>query len=553
MTTVGQFSRSELKKSNTLLSPIKVTVESAFYGNNVREIPDLTTAYNLAKEAKNTIVTDLPVAHTKELGLPDDAKVLVSNDGKIFGRTAKARRIIGEPGVDENYYAGILREAIFNGQDKTFYKGTTIVGLSEDFSVKAHLCLAEGYENNFYSWMLNFQVLTEEVNKEYEKSAPLAENDLYLYANPDWRHPDFPDGLALFDPKHNVAAILGLRYFGELKKATLTLAWATAHRNNFVACHGGMKQYDLGDKKFTMAAFGLSGSGKSTITLAKHQDVDIPVKVLHDDAFVINKNSGSTTALEPSYFDKTQDYPMDSDAVKYFLTVQNVGVTLDHNNQKVLVTEDIRNGNGRTVKSRYLTENRVDFLPEKIDAIFWIMKDDSLPPLVKISDPDLATLFGVTLATKRSTAENVSGNLDQLVMEPFANPFRSYPLGEDYSAFKDLFNQGVACYILNTGFFNGRKVTPKDTLGAIDAIIKNTAEFKDFGPVKRLSYLPLENHPVDFHDVGYLNKIKERLVARLSFINEKKQDSNGYHALPKEANELMESLILDLAQKISEE
>lgn len=29
-------------------------------------------------------------------------------------------------------------------------------------------------------------------------------------------------------PEANVAAILGLRYFGELKKATLTLAWATA-------------------------------------------------------------------------------------------------------------------------------------------------------------------------------------------------------------------------------------------------------------------------------------------------------------------------------------
>jgi len=87
-----------------------------------------------------------------------------------------------------------------------------------------------------------------------------------LYADPDWSHPDFPYGLSLFDPEHNVAAVLGLNYFGELKKATLTLAWATAHRNGFVACHGGMKQYQLPNRTFTMAAFGLSGSGKSTIT-----------------------------------------------------------------------------------------------------------------------------------------------------------------------------------------------------------------------------------------------------------------------------------------------
>ncbi len=59
------------------------------------------------------------------------------------------------------------------------------------------------------------------------------------------------------------------------------------------------------------------------------------------------------------------------------------------------------------------------------------MKDDTLPPVVKLEDPDLAAAFGVTLATKRSTAENVIGDVDRdhLVIEPFANPFRSYPLG----------------------------------------------------------------------------------------------------------------------------
>ena len=44
----------------------------------------------------------------------------------------------------------------------------------------------------------------------------------------------------------------------------------------------------------------------------------------------------------------------------FFVTVQNCGVTLDDNGLKKLVTEDIRNGNGRTVKSRFATPNRVD-------------------------------------------------------------------------------------------------------------------------------------------------------------------------------------------------
>ncbi|KLD60751.1 hypothetical protein WP50_07730, partial [Lactiplantibacillus plantarum] len=62
------------------------------------------------------------------------------------------------------------------------------------------------------------------------------------------------------------------------------------------------------------------------------------------------------------------------------------------------------------------------------------MKDDSLPPVIKVDDPVLAATFGATLATKRSSAENIIGNVDRnaLVIEPFANPFRVYPLSEDY-------------------------------------------------------------------------------------------------------------------------
>lgn len=56
--------------------------------------------------------------------------------------------------------------------------------------------------------------------------------------------------------------------------------------------------------------FGLSGSGKSTLTHAKHEG-KYAVEVLHDDAFIISLENGSSIALEPAYFDKTQDYPSD--------------------------------------------------------------------------------------------------------------------------------------------------------------------------------------------------------------------------------------------------
>jgi len=85
---------------------------------------------------------------------------------------------------------------------------------------------------------------------------------------------------------------------------------------------------------------------------------------------VISTEDGSSVALEPSYFDKTQDYPLTSSANKYLITVQNCGATLDENGKCVLVTEDIRNGNGRAIKSKLWADNRVDKIDEPVDCYY---------------------------------------------------------------------------------------------------------------------------------------------------------------------------------------
>lgn len=62
-------------------------------------------------------------------------------------------------------------------------------------------------------------------------------------------------GLAYFDSDHNTAIILGMNYFGELKKATLTLAWGIAHRLGYVACHDGQNKFTLSNEKNTCRPF----------------------------------------------------------------------------------------------------------------------------------------------------------------------------------------------------------------------------------------------------------------------------------------------------------
>lgn len=259
MSTIGNYAETDIRKANPIFSQIRTTIESAFYGNNMVAVNDLTTAYELTKAAPETTVTDLPIIHTDELGLPADAVMLVNNHGGVVGRTAAARRRIGDADVDQAKFAGILRDAIFAGTQQQFYKTSVVVGLDEDFMVEAHLAVPEGYENNLLSYMLNFQTLNQTYQARYQQSKPYQEGDIFIYADPNFHHPDFPDGLALFDAQHNVAAILGMRYFGELKKSTLTLAWATAHRHGYVACHGGEKAFHFNDRPDQVfAMFGLS-------------------------------------------------------------------------------------------------------------------------------------------------------------------------------------------------------------------------------------------------------------------------------------------------------
>lgn len=550
MATKSNFKWDEIGSNNPIFSQLRTTIETPFYGNNVVKINSLREAYKLAAASPGTIVTDMPVYKPEAIGLDSDAKVLLFNDGAVRGRAAAARRILGEPGVDEGEYALKVSEAIYQTRFKKMYHAQVYVGLDEDFMVRANLLIPEGQENIMYSWMLNFQYLTDEYFNMYQRSTTLQnEGDIYVFSDPTWSHPDHPMGLTCFDPKHNCAAILGMRYFGEHKKGTLTLAWAIANRNGYASCHGGQKRYNLADgTKFVAGVFGLSGSGKSTITHARHND-KYDITVLHDDAFVISTENGSSVALEPAYFDKTQDYPLNSEDNKFLVTVQNNGATIDDQGNVVLLTEDIRNGNGRAVKSKLWSPNRVDKFDEPVNAIFWLMKDPTLPPIVKLRGAELASVMGATLATKRTSAERLAPGVDPnaLVVEPYANPFRTYPLADDYNKFKALFaERNVDCYILNTGHFMDKKVTPAVTLAALEAVVEGKATFKPWGKFTDIEIMEIDGFIPNLEDKEYAHQLQERMKDRIRYIESCETAKGGFDKLPEEALEALKKVVAEL-------
>lgn len=562
MATKANYKLEEIGAGKVGFSKTRSIIEAAFYGNNVVKVNTLKEAYNLAKSTPGAIVTDMPVYRGEEFGLESDAKVLLFNDGAVTGRYAAARRIKGYPGVDEGKLDKVVMDAVYKTRFKKLYHAQVFVGLDPEFMVKAHLLIPEGEEMLMYNWMLNFQYMSDEYVKMYKESKPVGdgkEADIYIFSDPQWAPVPAPDvdysclsdpqTLCYFDTNENCAAILGMKYFGEHKKGTLTMAWAIANRNGYASCHGGQKEYSLPDgRKYVASVFGLSGSGKSTLTHAKHNNKygDNAITVLHDDAFIINSDTCASVALEPTYFDKTADYPTGCPDNQYLLTAQNCSATMDEDGKIQLVTEDIRNGNGRAIKSKLWSPNRVDRINEPVNSIIWIMKDPTIPPVVKLKGSALASVMGATLATKTSTAERVAAgtDLNALRIVPYANPFRTYPLVNDYDKFKKLVEEkNVDCYIVNTGDFMGKKVQPKDTLGILEAIVEGKAEFKKWGNFDDIEIMEWEGFVPNLDDAEYKNALKGAMQNRVDAVKGFAENNSGYDKLPDEALAAVQKLV----------
>ena len=530
-------------------SPWRATIESSFFANSVRKTT-MEELYRLALIQPEVMTTSHPFYKPSQFGLPKDAKVLVSNDGGIVGRTARARRLVREMGKDKDKdkYLSILSEVTYQLNKKECLWLEAIIGLHKDFMVKAHLLSPSTDAKNMLDWGCNFAPWMKPWTDQYKKSKKLDEPDILVLADPEWSHPEFPNGLVIVDEEENCTAILGLRYFGERKKGTLTLAWTIGVRQNMVACHGGIKT--IGNHP-PLAVFGLSGSGKSSITnssdhagtLKKNEKVTI----IHDDAFLIALDENTTVALETSLFDKTDSVEFRDPIIKYFYSAQNVAVMDIGNGKREIVGQDIRNDNGRCIKSRDMFHIANSCSRPK--QLIWLQKDQSLPPVMKVADNGLAVAMGASLATLRAKGvENVpKEELTKLVIEPFANPFRVHPLEEDCRQFLKLFKLGTECFIMNTGHYgmpNEEVDIPKElSLAIVTQLVRNKIEWREW---KFFPGLLLPANGVDLFGSDYDKKYKPtRNREYLQFLRNRMQDRITFLSNKRDLDQDMDSAFID--------
>lgn len=451
------------------MSPIRAIAETLMNNHNVRTIT-IKEAYEMARKQPGVSETDLPVypEFLKLHGMSPDTKVLNDCHGNIVGRTAKARRFYHRLNASQkNKLEGDFREAVWQMQHYPLIKAEAILGMDKDLMIKATFVTTESDVVNVYNWLLNFAPYAQ-LQEQYEASPKLPIQDVILIAFNEWTCDDpFYNNvgapqLALVDEKHNVIVNLGMRYFGERKKGTLTLAWTSGIRIGMAACHGGIKEIDFSTckdaelhklGKRSIAFYGLSGTGKSSHTNNHDNAGTLPEGfskvVLHDDAFQIDLENKLCRVWEPTLFDKTDSRPVGHPDWKYALALMN-HMVIDIDGKRIPVGQDIRNSNGRALLDRALLGNYVNrcAFPK---ALVWLMKDSVLPPVIKLGNHHLSVAMGAALMTQRNRAENVTEDeLNKLVFEPFANPFRVYELYRDVEAFLKVVDTGADVYCFNS-------------------------------------------------------------------------------------------------------
>lgn len=530
------------------MSPIRAIAETLMNNQLVRKV-NISEAYEMAKKQPGVTETDLPMypEFIKLHNLPQDAMVLDDCHGNILGRTAKARRFYHRlDSSQKNKLEGDFREAVWQMQHYPLIKGEAVLGMDPDLMIKATFITTETDASNMFNWLVNFTPL-DSIKEAYETSPKLPIQDIIIIAFNEWTCDDpFYNNvgapqLALVDEKHNVMVNLGMRYFGERKKGTLTMAWTSGIRIGMAACHGGIKEIDFSNcddsnyhkfGKRSIAFYGLSGTGKSSHTNSHDNAGTLPKGfskvVLHDDAFQIDLKNKVCRAWEPTLFDKTDSRAIDHPDWKYCLALMNHAV-LNLDGKRIPVGLDLRNPNGRALLDRSLLGNYVNrcAFPK---ALCWLMKDSVLPPILKFQDKHLAVAMGAALMTQRNRAENVTEEeLKKLVFEPFANPFRVYELYRDVEAFLDVVDNGAECYCFNSrGYWKESdaelEAIPLETsLTLQTAILTDQIEWEDWDLLPNAmiptrasidKILPGYYDRYNPHNRGNIDKYKELLKDR---------------------------------------
>ena len=286
--------------------------------------------------------------------------------------------------------------------------------------------------------------------------------------------PEWPERLIFCDVNEGYTYILGSDYPGEAKKSMLRQAMFWMKRRGGLGLHAGSKilrvlgpDGKLRDVGFLL--FGLSGTGKTTLTLHDHGLQEPERAIIKQDDVVLLTHDGRAFGTEDGFYIKTEGLEPTQTvlwgaATHPTATYENIKVD-DAGHVDFLDTSITSNGRG-VVLRRFIrgTGDGID-LPKANKIVFITRRNDVVPVCARLTAEQAAAYFMLGESIETSAGDPTKAG--QAKREVGTNPFIVGPESEEGNRVLEILraNPDMQAYILNTGSvgagdgFPGEKVT----------------------------------------------------------------------------------------------
>lgn len=422
------------------------------------------------------IIKDLSKEELRKLAEKDEVTTEFGSAAyvtHIRNRSAKFTEIIeNEPNEAQK---ALIKQGLEYISKKRMIMVERTMCQSDEVRLLCRYYVTKDYARNAYMW---HQMLFEPISQ--------SEPDITVVSIPEW-----PERKVLVLPKERITFVFGSDYTGEIKKAFLRLAMYLAKQRGWLGLHAGSKIIRVKDKTQKLVnkgilLFGLSGTGKTTLTCHHHYLEGDERVIIRQDDVVFLKPDGSAIGTENNFYMKTEGLSPKSDPLLYKAVtspnaiLENVFVEEDG---KVDFQNYFLTSNGRAVVMR----REMDYTDDEIDLpfahilIFIYRRNDIIPPVVKLTAEQGAAFFMLGESVETSAGDPSQAGKSKRVVG--TNPFIIGPEEEEGNRFLEILKQHpeMEVYVMNTGRVggeNGEKITVRHSVEIIKQIAQGTIKWK---------------------------------------------------------------------------
>jgi len=379
-------------------------------------------------------------------------------------------------------FTEVVMDELNQEDSELFHKVMEYLKDKEVIQLDRVMCHTPGYKRNCRVY----------VTAEYPRIPLMWGNTLFPSEGGD---PDFvtitvaewPEKRTLVFPESGLTLILGSDYKGENKKAMLRQVMYCAKTEGNLGLHAASKVIrvfrDGKLKDFGCLLFGLSGTGKTSLSCHSHWLRPPERVIIRQDDVTILRSDGSAIGTEESFYLKTDGLEPSMQPLLYAAAIsprailENVGI--DPKTGKVDFFDTTLTSNGRAMVKRSdiaFTDNDIDL--EKVDFVLFITRhQDILPPVVRLNPEWGAAAFMLGESVETSAGDPTQAGKQLRVVG--TNPFIVGSEEKEGNIFLNILrnNPGIQCFILNTGKVGGvdrgQKITVKDSVKIIEMIARD--------------------------------------------------------------------------------